>query len=121
MRQMEYLILNPDLTIREISDQAHKFCDFPEKLTLGKSVCISFPELIGLDDILLDVWAGKTEDFRLEGVARSHNPQRPEYIDIYSMNVDNQLFLLFEDVSHQMSWKQTVTQQENETYLLLGF
>jgi len=121
MRQMEYLILNPDLTIREISDQAHKFCDFPEKLTIGQSVCISFPELIGLDDILLDVLAGKTEDFRLEGVARSHNPQRPEYIDIYSMNVDNQLFLLFEDVSPEMSWRQTVTQQENETYLLLGF
>jgi len=121
MRQMEYLILNPDLTILESSANAKRFCDFPEKLAIGKSVTTSFPELIGLDDILLDVLAKKKEDFRLEGVARSHNPQRPEYINIYSMNVDNQLFILFEDVSSEMSWKQTVTQQENETYLLLGF
>ncbi|HBE54368.1 MAG TPA: hypothetical protein DDW76_37880 [Cyanobacteria bacterium UBA11369] len=125
---IEYLVIDENFLIKSISPLLHDYCDYPNALKVGIDARHAFPEFIGFEEAFDQVRNKEYERFEIQGVARSCNPNRPEYINFYAIaddpNKQNQsgerlLFIFFEDASEQMIYKQRLVQIENETYLLL--
>jgi two-component system, OmpR family, sensor histidine kinase VicK len=67
----EYLTLNQNLIILEASCGVQRFADCSDELILGNDVRIPFPELIGIEDIFIEILQGTRSSFELKGIARS--------------------------------------------------
>jgi PAS domain S-box-containing protein len=67
----EYLTLDKNLIILEASVGAQRFADCPADLSLGQDVRIPFPELIGVEETLIEILEGRQISFELKGIARS--------------------------------------------------
>jgi DNA-binding winged helix-turn-helix (wHTH) protein len=126
VHSMEYAIVARSLAIQEFSSNVYNFSDYPFELVVGQPVTLAFPELIGLEPILLEILEHQRPNFYIKEIARACNSSRPNYINVHLMaepteKASNQrLILLFEDCSEQMVWKQQVVQKENEYHLLLS-
>ncbi len=125
-RQIEYLVINQDWIILEISVGVQRLADNPTEAKVGQDVRQSFPELIGLENILMEVLAEKQENFQLKGIARSRDQNSPLYIDLYviadrdEQRKENNLMLLVEDATEKMVTQQALIQAANESNLLLS-
>jgi PAS domain S-box-containing protein len=124
LRQLEYLALNRDLTILEASSEVKKFADCPHEVEQGKNICLSFPEIIGIEDILIAILEEQQKSFELKGIGRSSGLGKPLYIDLQACKIkqkesDNQLIILLEDVTERMVLEQKLVQRSNEVSLLL--
>jgi PAS domain S-box-containing protein len=125
-RQIEYLLINKDWIVLEISFGIQRLADNPQEAAPGKDVRLSFPELIGIENILAEVLAEKQENFHIKGIARSPDKNYPLYIDVYIIadkdekNLENNLMLLVEDVTEKMVTQQALIQAANESNLLLS-
>ncbi|NES03249.1 MAG: PAS domain-containing sensor histidine kinase [Okeania sp. SIO2F4] len=125
-RQTEYLMINSQLKILEVSNGLKKFAEFPELAIPGEDIQSSFPELIGTEKILEEVINGKREIFEYEGVARSPENKSPLYINlsiIADLNPnlsEKNLIVLVEDVTENMVMQQKLIQSANESHLLLS-
>ena len=125
-QRYEYLILDRNLRILEISYGTRRFADSPDALALDKDVRDSFPELIGVEEMLVDILEGRQIHFELKGIARSLAPDSPFYLDLYisaysnSESLDNQLVVLLEDATERMVLQQSLAQRTNETNLLIN-
>ncbi len=124
-RHMEYLAVDENFFILDSSEGITRFADSPDEVGLGKDVRLSFPELIGVEDTLIDILSGKNESFDLKGIARSLVGQpTPLYIDIYCLSDReeienrNRLLILIEDTTERMVLEQTLVQRVNEANLL---
>lgn len=140
----EYIILDRDFRVVEASYGAPGFADFPNELYQGNDVRLSFPELVGIEPVLLDILEGREISFELKGVARSDErnlysvepsqqtntvltPNKlPLYIDLYineasnQDHVENRLLILLEDATERMLLQQSFAQRTNEANLLLS-
>ncbi|WP_193869142.1 winged helix-turn-helix domain-containing protein [Planktothrix mougeotii] len=126
-KAIEYCILDQQFFLQYISPSLIEYCDYPESLKIGSYVGDSFPELIGFEEILAKVITKEEPNLEIQGVARSVNPKRPAYVNFYVMaNQDVHwpsnhheplLFIFIEDASEKMSYKQRITQLENEMSL----
>jgi two-component system sensor histidine kinase VicK len=122
----EYIILERNFSIVEISSGAQRFVDNSDDLNLGNDVRNIFPELIGIEEILIDILEGRKTNFEFKGVARSGESSSSLYIDLYiseyatQENVENQLIVLLEDATERMVLQQTLSQRTNEANLLLS-
>jgi diguanylate cyclase (GGDEF)-like protein/PAS domain S-box-containing protein len=115
----EYLAITHELLILETSTGVKHFADFPNEVIKGKDVRLGFPELVGLEDYLINILKGQQKSFRLEGIARcSHNS--PLYIDLYITRVDGFLIILIKDATERMILSQQLVHQNNQTNLLLN-
>ncbi len=126
-RSIEYLVLNRDLKILEMSSGVKPFSDYPDEVIEGNDVCLGFPELIGIEDVLINILEGRRERFEVLGIARSPKPNSPQYIDLSVLadhssedSIPDRLIIVLEDVSEKMLLKQALVQKENETSLLLS-
>ena len=126
LRQIEYLALDQDLQIMETSLGAQRFAESPSEATLGKHICLSFPELIGIENILITILEGRQASFELKGISRSSSKGKPLYLDLYIVNIlqpgkfdKNQLIIFLEDVTERMILEQKLVQRANEITLLL--
>ena len=119
-RQIEYLVLDGNFSILEVSPGAAKFADAPEEAIPGKDIRLAFPELIGLEDLLLQVAEGTQETFSLKGVARSNHIHSSIYLDLSISSFQEQLIILVEEVTEMMLLHQSLVQRTNETGMLLG-
>lgn len=125
-RQMEYLAINQQFTILEKSFGVERFADRPSEVKIGADVRLSFPEVIGVEDVLISVLLGHKTNFELKGVARFVDNSQPLYFDIYAFenreedHIENRLIILFEDVTEKMVAKQVLIQRANEANLLLS-
>ena len=125
LRNMEYVIMDRDLIVKKISPEVKKYSDYPAELDIGREVTLAFPELTGIESILLEILENQRQSFEIKEIARASNSLRPDYINIYVMaeptqeRSNQQLLVLFEDSSEKMIWKQQVVQQQNESYLLM--
>ncbi|MGB5961862.1 MAG: PAS domain-containing sensor histidine kinase [Coleofasciculaceae cyanobacterium] len=139
----EYLTLDRNLIILEASYGAQYFAEFPDELYQGNDVRLSFPEIIGIESVLIDILEGREVIFELKGVGRSeernsklleqcqntnntlHYKQYPLYIDLYinessEQNYpENSLIILLEDSTERMLLQQSFAQRTNEAQLLL--
>ncbi|MFB2975076.1 hypothetical protein [Microseira sp. BLCC-F43] len=69
-RQMEYLVVDENFSIKDISDQVQQFAEHATQVKLGKDIRDSFPELIGFEDILTPVLPARQDIFEFTGIAR---------------------------------------------------
>ena len=117
--QTEYLIMNSKLKIFEVSDGLEKFVDVPELAIIGEDVRNSFPELIGVENLLEEIINGDRESFKYEGVGRNSKHKSPLYVDIsiIAANQEKSLILLVEDVTQKMVMQQQLIQAVNELNL----
>lgn len=123
---LEYLIVGRDLLILETSSDVQRFADCPERVFPGQDVRLSFPELIGTEDILMAVLQGEQESFEFKGIGRFPERGFPLYMDFYvnlyrdEETFESWLIILFQDVSDRMTLEQRLVQSTNETGLLLS-
>ncbi|WP_017720917.1 PAS domain S-box protein [Kamptonema formosum] len=124
--RMEYLTVNQDLLIQETSFGVGRFADRPEEVRAGFDVRDSFPELIGVEDILKEILLGRQASFELKGIARNSENSSPLYIDLWVTDCQDEeaqepeLAVWFEDVTEKMVLKQSLVQRANEAHLLLS-
>lgn len=123
-RRIEYLEVSEKFIIQDTSDGVQRFADTIQKPRHGKDVRASFPELVGVEDILLQVLQGQQPAFELKGIARYSDHQRPLYFDLYAIDDEDEetgkkkLMIFFEDVTERMVLEQTLVQRSNEATLL---
>ena len=134
-RQMEYFKLDRDLLILEASAQAQRFVECSDWVDRGQDIRLGFPELYGVEEILMAVLAAEQETFVLHGVAHRVASGDLLHLDlqIISDQVSDRvesdqterkdepgLLLLIEDVTKQMQLEQSLVQHTNEMSLLLS-
>lgn len=130
-RHREYLLINRDGKILETSPGVKRFAEDPDQVSQGQNICLGFPELIGLETILIDILDERQDNFELKGISRCSTTGESLYFDLYVIkhplafdpsNPDsqNQLIILLEDVTERMVLEQTLVQATNETRLLLS-
>lgn len=125
LRKMAYLMLDGNFNILEASTGVQRFADRPNEVLKGKDVRLGFPELIGLEDVLLAILQGRQDIFELKGIGRFSPQNALLYIDISIINsqdegeLENRLIIFFEDVTDKMVMEQKLLQNSNEISLLL--
>jgi hypothetical protein len=125
LRKMAYLMLDGNFNILEASTGVQRFADRPNEILKGKDVRLGFPELIGLEDILIAILQGRQNSFELKGIGRFSPQNAPLYIDILVINsqdeedIERKLIIFFEDVTEKMIQEQKLVQSSNEISLLL--
>ncbi|MEQ8971232.1 MAG: adenylate/guanylate cyclase domain-containing protein [Coleofasciculus sp. C1-SOL-03] len=130
-RHREYLLIDKDGQILETSPGVKRFAEDPDQVSQGQNICLGFPELIGLESILIDILDERQDTFELKGITRCSDTGESLYMDLYVIkhplafdpsNPDNQnqLIILLEDVTERMVLEQTLVQATNETSLLVS-
>lgn len=122
-RKFERLEVDANLNIISTSLGVEQFAQNPEQVTNGQDVRQGFPELIGLEDVLLSILHGEEELFEIEGVHRCNENQGDLYIDVYILaekedNFASRLIILIEDVTSQMLIEHGFSQHLKEANLL---
>ncbi|MEG4942289.1 adenylate/guanylate cyclase domain-containing protein [Microcoleus sp. F4-D5] len=121
---LEYLALDKDFLIQEISLKVQRFADSPEEVVAGNDVRIPFPELVGTEEILIDIFERRLPNFELKAIARVLENGLQLYFDMYIVEFSNddnyqRLIIFFEDVTDRMGLEQTLVQATNEMNILL--
>ncbi|WP_293360325.1 MULTISPECIES: PAS domain-containing sensor histidine kinase [unclassified Microcoleus] len=125
-RQTEYLIVNHNFIIQETSAEVQNYADTPGDALPGTDARICFPELIGIENILMSIVMGRRPSFELKGIARFADNNRPLYFDMLAIEHENEqdmasnLLILIEDATEKMVMKQSLIQRANEANLLLS-
>ena len=124
-RQTEYLVTNHNLIIQEISPGVQPFAETPSAAVSGTDARTAFPELIGIENILMSIVLGAKPSFEFKGVARFTDSNNPLYFDILAVPSEeehstNKWLGLFEDTAEKMVMKQSLVQKANEENLLLS-
>ncbi len=122
-RQTEYLVIDLEFKIVEASSGVNRFAE--ESFQLGNDVRQAFPELMGLDDIILDIWQDQIEKFELKGISRISKKVTDVYIDInlikhISDKDDNGILIIIEDSTERMLIEQKLGQVAKEYSLALS-
>lgn len=121
---IEYLIIDRDFQILEISSAISGFADVPDEVKEGNDVRIPFPELIGMEDIFETILQGEEKSFEIKGINRSQDASTL-YIDIHiikstkNTSLTNELMLLMVDSTERMVLEKSLVQGANESNLLL--
>ncbi|MGF2039493.1 MAG: ATP-binding protein [Nostoc sp. CmiVER01] len=122
---IEYLIIDENFKILEMSLGLNRFVDISNELKPGQDVRIVFPELEGLEDVFDAILQREQDNFELKGIMRSQDPAFPLYIDIRITNnitedhFSNRLIIVIEDATERMVLEQSLFQGANEANLLL--
>ncbi len=119
LRRVEYLVVDRELKIQEISLNVQDFADIPEEVGKGKDVRDSFPELIGIEGILEDIIQKREQDFQLKSITRVLENGSYLYLDLYIFGCTEQvnaerLMILCEDVTDSIASQQIMVQSANE-------
>ena len=124
-RNLEYLAVDRQFNILEMSEGVERFADDPDEVKLGQDVRFAFPELFGSEEILIDVLEERQKSFNLKAIGRFLDPNNPIYMEILVFAEKNneeqlqeRLILLIQDVTDQMVLEQNLVQGYNETSLL---
>jgi len=123
---MEYMVLDKNLVIQTTSANLVRFVEVAEQVSRGSKIIVGFPELIGVEDLLIAVLEGQQESFDLKGIARTDAQGNNIYIDLYCIQEknkekqDKKLILFGEDVTERMMLEQRLVQATNETNILLN-
>ncbi len=117
---VEYLVLDSELVILELSDGIRRFTDSPLDLKIGQDARLGFPELVGVEAILHEIVRDQRDRFELQGIARSGQDERTVYLNLTCEKLGNHLIVLAEDVTEMMVLRQSLMQRANEAELLLS-
>ncbi|HEY9611370.1 PAS domain S-box protein, partial [Allocoleopsis sp.] len=126
IRRKEYLTVDREFNILETSMAVQRFAEFPEDVIKGQDVRIGFPELLGLEDILIDILEERQTSFEIQAIARTSDQGTPIYVDLcavknhYDEDSNHYLIIFFEEVTERMILEQNLVQSSNEKSLLLS-
>jgi len=120
LRKFERLELDWNFRILDASEQVQRFAAQPEEVILGKDIRLSFPEFIGLEDILISILQGEQELIELKGIGKYSEDNCELYSDIYiiSESEKNRLIIIFEDVTERVVLEQRLSEKFQEEKLL---
>jgi len=126
LRRLEYLAVDRQLNIQEISLKVQEFAEVPAAVKKGKDVRESFPELIGMEEILEDILEEKQPDFQLKSIMRILDDGTFLYLDLYIFGYieelkSERLMLVYEDVTDSMAAHQSMVQHANENSIKLDY
>jgi PAS domain S-box-containing protein len=116
----EFIIINQDLTITDLSANAARFAEFPEEICLGKNICLGLPELIGIEDIFEKILTEKQDKFVLQGINRYLDDGISLYLDLIVNKLDDRLIIWLEDTTKIMALEQFLVQRANDAEVLLN-
>ena len=117
-RRLEYLTVNRDFNILETSLGAPQLADDSNEVIPGNDVRLGFPELIGMEEVLIAILEGQQVSFNLGSIARNTEPNSPLYIDISFLGDESDtLIIVLENVTPKMILEQELLQQANEANL----
>ncbi|HSF73193.1 MAG TPA: PAS domain-containing sensor histidine kinase, partial [Microcoleus sp.] len=126
-RQTQYFLVNHHFIIQETSAEVQDYADNPGDAIPGADARLSFPELIGIENILMSIIMGRLPGFEVKGIARFADQNRPLYFDMLAIkyeeeqeDVPSKLLILIEDTTEKMVMKQSLIQRANEANLLLS-
>ncbi|AKG24619.1 hypothetical protein IJ00_12965 [Calothrix sp. 336/3] len=126
LRSVEYLIFDTDFQIKTISPGMKEFVYHQGDIQVGKDVRHGFPELVGMEDIIMDICQKKLDKWELNAVARFREDNSTNYIQIcLTRNIKNNNFfdeviLIVEDVTEKIQLEKSLVQGVNEAHLLLS-
>ncbi|MGL4376306.1 MAG: PAS domain S-box protein, partial [Microcoleaceae cyanobacterium] len=122
---LEYIALNRDLLVLETSSQVNQFADNCSEVQRGNHICDAFPELMGTEELLIEILDGNIPNFELKAITRVQNDGTYLYFDLYVIpyqeDTENSgnLVIFLEDVTDRMGLEQTLVHATNETNLLV--
>ncbi len=124
LRRIEYLLITQELEIVLMSPGVSHLAEVSEKLKPGEDVRLSFPELVGTEEILEAIYQGEQDNFEFKGIIRQRQATNPLYVDIWitkntQVADSGDLIVLLEDVTERMVLEQSLVQGANEANLLL--
>ncbi|MEG4005267.1 diguanylate cyclase [Microcoleus sp. Pol11C1] len=126
LRRIEYLTVDRELKIQEISLKVQEFAGIHEEVGEGKDVRDSFPELIGIEEILEGIIEQREQDFQLKSITRVLKDGSYLYLDLYifgyhgEANADR-LIILCEDVTDSIAAQQRMVQAANENSIKVDY
>ncbi|MCS6960451.1 MAG: response regulator [Pseudanabaenaceae cyanobacterium SKYGB_i_bin29] len=115
-RQLEYLSIDRSFRIKEFSSGLQRFAEPTTRLAFNIDARHSFPELVGLESVLISLLLQDFPHFEMKGIRREEI-----FFDVlFISDPDNETILLvFEDVTERMKLEQELVQRANETLLLM--
>ncbi len=116
----EYLVFNSNFNVVSASDEVAKYAYRSEAIVPGEDVALSFPELIGLEEVCKSILNGEQEQFVLDSITRKLDENTILYFNLYIKKLEENLILLLEDVTELMSLRQSLIQRVNEAEVVLG-
>ncbi|MEG3908087.1 PAS domain-containing sensor histidine kinase [Microcoleus sp. w2-18bC1] len=126
-RQTQYFLVNHHFIIQETSAEVQHYADTPGDAIPGADARLSFPELIGIENILMSIIMGRLPGFEVKGIARFADQNRPLYFDMLAIKYEEEqedlpskLLILIEDTTEKMVMKQSLIQRANEANLLVS-
>ncbi len=119
LRRIEYLAVDRELKIQETSLNVQDFAEIPDGIEKGKDIRDSFPELIGIEEILDDILQEKQPDFQLKSITRVLNDGSCLYLDLYVFGYKEKLkperlIIFCEDVTDSANLQQSMVQSVNK-------
>jgi PAS domain S-box-containing protein len=122
---IEFLRLDQELRITELSDGAPRLAEDPSATLPGHDVRDGFPEFIGAEQELMDVLRGKRTSWSIRSICRSRTPETPLYVttSVHAHQESGQfapsLDIILEDVTDWMVEIQKRAQSSNDALLLV--
>ncbi|WP_333303265.1 MULTISPECIES: diguanylate cyclase [unclassified Microcoleus] len=123
---MEYLAVDRELKIKEISLKVQDFSYIHEEVAEGKDVRDCFPELIGIEGILEGIIEEREQDFQLKSITRVLKNGSYVYLNLYIFGYKGQanadrLIILCEDVTDSIVAQQSMLQAANENSIKVDY
>ncbi len=104
----EYITVDCNGMIIEISSGVQRLADSPENVKFGENIGESFPEFIGLEETWKDILQGEIENFELQGITRSSRNTASVYLDISIFKnpaytqLNGEILILFEESTKEI-------------------
>jgi len=126
LRRIEFLAVDRELKIQETSLNVQEFADIPHGVEKGKDVRDSFPELIGIEELLDDILEQRQPSFQLKSVTRVLKNGSCLHLDLYVFGHKEQLkperlIIFCEDVTDNASIQQSMVKAANENSIKVDY
>jgi len=117
-RYPDYIRIDATLRILEASYGVGRFSQSPESLQSGVDVRHSFPELVGLEDIVLEISQGVRSSFELKAIHCENESNQCQYFDLHLIgdlgNLPDAILIIIIDATERAEAERELNQVANE-------
>jgi len=86
---IEFILLDAEFVIVQISNACERFWDDPSCITIGNSIFDALPELYGLEEVMESILNEEMEVFELKAISRHRPDGSLHYFDLYIIPEDD--------------------------------
>lgn len=117
-RYPDYIRIDATLRILEASYGVGRFSQSPESLQSGVDVRHSFPELVGLEDIVLEISQGVRSSFEVKAIHCENESNQCQYFDLHLIgdlgNLPDAILIIIIDATERAEAERELNQVANE-------